>query len=153
MKLKVVVVDLELTRRQKRLAGAGVALTVALTAGVALAAPKTFVAGQTLKAAELNANFNELDARASATDATVLDLAARVAELEAAPLTTSALLTVIGDWPGKAECVSQTGGFVQGACPRMAQSYCIDQGYLAGWFEGDLAPPPVFTDPAVVCIK
>ncbi len=58
MKLKVVVVDLELTRRQRVGAMAGLALAVALAASAALAeVPKVFVAGEPLTAADLNANF------------------------------------------------------------------------------------------------
>ncbi len=69
MKLKVVVVDLELTHRQKRVATGSIALAVALAAGAALAdVPKTFVAGETLRAADLNANFTALDNRLTAEE-------------------------------------------------------------------------------------
>jgi hypothetical protein len=64
MKLKVVVVDLEMSRRQKRIAGlvAGLA-AVGVLASVAVAqVPHTFAAGDVLKASELNENFAKVDA-------------------------------------------------------------------------------------------
>jgi hypothetical protein len=66
MKLKVVVVDLELSRRQKCL-GVG-AITLALT-GVSIAVasvPTSFNVGQVLKASDLNDNFARLDERIAA---------------------------------------------------------------------------------------
>lgn len=86
MKMKLVVVDLELTRRQKRMAAIGLALAATLTAGGALAdVPNTFEAGQTLKAADLNENFTALEARAAAAEDAAQDALERVATLEAAP--------------------------------------------------------------------
>lgn len=64
MKLKVVVVDLELSRRQKHL-GIGAIIALAL-AGVSVAVasvPTSFSAGQVLKASDLNSNFASLDER------------------------------------------------------------------------------------------
>jgi len=64
MTLKLVVVDLELTPRQKGAMGAGLSLAVLLVGAVALGdVPVTFAAGDTLKAADLNENFEALDAR------------------------------------------------------------------------------------------
>ncbi|MFO0618420.1 MAG: hypothetical protein U0414_37850 [Polyangiaceae bacterium] len=69
MKVKVIVVDLELSRRQKLgVVAVGLAALGAL-AGAAIAAPKTFVAGEALKAADLNASFQDLDGRIAALDA------------------------------------------------------------------------------------
>lgn len=87
MKLKLAVVDMELTKRQKRLVGGLVAAVVALGgAAVALAAvPKTFVGGETLTAADLNANFTALDGRATALEASTADLEGRLGSVEAAP--------------------------------------------------------------------
>jgi microcystin-dependent protein len=66
MKIKIVVVDLELSRRAKH---AGAAVAVALLAvgagAVAYASvPKTWADGETLTAADLNANFAALNALA-----------------------------------------------------------------------------------------
>jgi hypothetical protein len=64
MKLKVVVLDLELSRRAKRIVAiASVALPLLLGAGaLALASvPPTFNDGDTLTAADLNSNFAALD--------------------------------------------------------------------------------------------
>mgnify|MGYP000051505019 CR=1 FL=1 len=80
MKLKVVVVDMELSKNQRRLLVASVA-AVALAAGatVALAdVPKTFVAGQTLKAADLKENFDALDARTESVAARVTGMSSSI---------------------------------------------------------------------------
>lgn len=59
MKLKLGMADLELTRRQRRIGVAGLALVSALIAGAALAdVPKKFVPGEMLTAADLNENFD-----------------------------------------------------------------------------------------------
>jgi len=64
MKLKLVVLDLELSRRQKTLGAAGLGAAILLVGAVAVAdVPNTFVAGDTLTAAGLNANFAALDDR------------------------------------------------------------------------------------------
>jgi hypothetical protein len=67
MKLKLVVVDLELSPRAKRLAlRIGIPLLALCGATAAYAAvPVTFTAGTTLHAADLNTNFSALDARIS----------------------------------------------------------------------------------------
>jgi len=59
MRLKVITLDLELTKLQKVIAGVGLAVALTTVAGVAFAGlPHTFAAGQTMKAADLNDNFN-----------------------------------------------------------------------------------------------
>jgi len=69
MKLEMVMVDLELSRPQRRVLAASLGLAGALAAGAALAdVPDTFVAGQTLKAADLNLNFNEIEIRLATTE-------------------------------------------------------------------------------------
>jgi hypothetical protein len=70
MKIKVVVVDLEISPRAKRIAlRVGLPL---LVLGIASAAygsvPITFSAGSTLHAADLNYNFSALDARITALE-------------------------------------------------------------------------------------
>jgi hypothetical protein len=71
MQFKVVVVDLEIPPRAKRLL-LRVALPVAiLLGGGALAyanVPKTWAPGETLTAADLNGNFSALDARVTALE-------------------------------------------------------------------------------------
>ncbi len=61
MKLKMVVVDLNLSRREKRLAGAGLAACVLGAAAIAYAGPlKTWNQGDVLNASDLNGNFAQL---------------------------------------------------------------------------------------------
>lgn len=70
MKLKMVVVDLELTRNQKRVSAA--LACVALAAGTSMAfaeVPVTFTAGDVLTAASLNQNFQDLDGRLTTVEA------------------------------------------------------------------------------------
>lgn len=76
MKLKIVTVELELTRRQKCLAMLLGAVAVAgLGASVAVAmVPHQFAAGQLLKASDLNENFDDLDARLAALEAPKSDV-------------------------------------------------------------------------------
>lgn len=69
MKLKLVVVDLELTRRQKRLGALGLATAAALATSVAMAVPVQFSANTPLKAADLNTNFADLEERLAALEA------------------------------------------------------------------------------------
>lgn len=81
MKIKVVTVDLELSRRQK-LIGAALAM-LAVPMGVAFAAPpNTFMAGATLTAADLNENFAALDTDVAALQVSVADLEPAVTTLE-----------------------------------------------------------------------
>lgn len=65
MKMKIVVIDLELSRRTKRLAAAAVVAAIAIGAGaIAYASvPHTWNDGDTLNAADLNANFAALSDR------------------------------------------------------------------------------------------
>lgn len=71
MKFKLVAVEVELTRRQRMAAIAAVALVVVGTAGVAFAGPLvTFNPGDPLKAADLNNNFDGLDARIGTLETT-----------------------------------------------------------------------------------
>lgn len=85
MKLKVLVLDLELSRRQKF--GAAVALTAvlaAVSASVALSAPPhVFQSGAVLAAADLNANFADADARITALEADLADANAAITALTA----------------------------------------------------------------------
>lgn len=71
MKLKLVVIDLELSTRAKRIA-AGVLVPVLVLAGGAIAyanVPHTWSNGDTLEAADLNGNFTSLDQRVTALEA------------------------------------------------------------------------------------
>jgi len=69
MKLKLVVVDLELSRRQRMLGAAGLGAAILMVGAVAVAdVPNTFVAGDTLTAAGLNENFGSLDTRITALE-------------------------------------------------------------------------------------
>ena len=65
MKLKIVVVDLEVSRRTKRVAllvGVPLAL-LAISRGVTAAVPYTFAPGDVLSSSAMNTNFSDLDAR------------------------------------------------------------------------------------------
>ncbi len=64
-----ITLDTDLTRRQRRIMAGSLALAAALSAGVAVALPKTFAAGEVLKAADLNANFGELEQRITSLEA------------------------------------------------------------------------------------
>ena len=115
MKLKIVTVDLELTRRQRRIGMlAGAVAVAALGASVAVAmVPHTFAAGQTLKASDLNENFTDLDDRlktleSAKTDVTVFGTTGFASALGAftrIPYTTVAL-DALGEWD------SATGKFI-----------------------------------------
>jgi hypothetical protein len=70
MKLKIVVVDLQLSQNQRRFAaGALVAGCLGAATFARGAPPNTFSLGQTLKAADLNANFTNLDGRVGGLEA------------------------------------------------------------------------------------
>ncbi len=77
MKLKLIIIDFELSRRQKQLAAALMATLLLTVAGVAFAGvPKVFVKGDTLTAADLNTNFSALDSQLTTTagDVTALGM-------------------------------------------------------------------------------
>jgi len=147
MMIKMIVIDVQLTRRQKMAVALAMAAGLTSLAAVASADQTSFAAGETLKAVDLNGNFSELYADVS-------DLQARAEALEEAPapLTTVDILVVPNGALHRADCMNGTGTFPQGACARMANAHCGAQGYKTGWFEGDLEPPN-FVNPAVVCIK
>jgi hypothetical protein len=65
MKLKLFVLDLELTRRQKALAAGALGVAIALASSVAVAVPEPYTSGDILTAASLNANFADLEQRLS----------------------------------------------------------------------------------------
>jgi len=84
MKLKLVVVDLELSRRQRLLGAAGLGAAILMVGAVAVAdVPNTFVAGDTLTAAGLNANFDDIDARIAEHDTRLIANEAAVTDLSA----------------------------------------------------------------------
>lgn len=70
MRLKVVIVDLELSRLERRIMAA-IAISVLVLAGGALAyaaVPRSWNSGDTLTAMDLNANFASLDIRVTAIE-------------------------------------------------------------------------------------
>jgi hypothetical protein len=90
VKLKLVVVDLQLSGMARRRLFVAVAAAVALaTAGLAFASlPHTFVSGETLTASNLNADLQALDARLSAVEQRqvfVATVASQQAALNQAP--------------------------------------------------------------------
>lgn len=76
MKLKLVIVDFEMTRRSKVLVVGALVGALGLGVGtIAFAAPpKTWVAGEPLTAADLNANFADVQSQADQTAANVTTL-------------------------------------------------------------------------------
>jgi hypothetical protein len=84
MKLKVVIVDFEMTPRAKRLAlRVGIPALILGASAVAYAnVPNVFVAGATLHAADLNANFASLDARDAVIEGNVATLQASLTTLQ-----------------------------------------------------------------------
>ncbi len=144
MKLKVVVVDLELTRRQKSVVGAGLALTVALSAGIALAAPKTFVAGETLKATELNASFTDLHDRLASVEGALAD-AVGESELN---------LTDPPDAQWQAHATICLNEGVQQSCSVAANRKCFYAlGYTAGWYVAEIGSTGDITSRTIACVK
>lgn len=72
MKLKVYVIDAELSRgarRAIRMVTVGLATLLGLGAVVYAAPPRSFTTGETLTAADLNGNFSDLDARMAVLEA------------------------------------------------------------------------------------
>jgi hypothetical protein len=63
------------------------------SAGLAYAAPEAFVAGETLTAAKLNANFDDLNARIEALDLTAADNDARLSALEGSAIVENVTIT------------------------------------------------------------
>jgi hypothetical protein len=108
MKWKVVVIDFELSPRQKRLllrVGLPVATLVGATAIAYAAVPNVFVPGQALTAASLNENFARLDSRVtsletvtpSAAHANVADTATNATHAMTADTATSATHAATAD--------------------------------------------------------
>jgi hypothetical protein len=87
MKLKALIVDLEMSPRAKRMAMRfGVPAFILGVATVAYAGvPVTFTAGNTLHAADLNSNFSYLDTQIGTLQTNVTALQASVAALQAIP--------------------------------------------------------------------
>lgn len=66
----------------RRAAVFGLPLVAAIVAGVAVGVPKKFVAGAKLTAADLNANFDDIDGRLATLETNGADLDHRVTDLE-----------------------------------------------------------------------
>jgi hypothetical protein len=97
MKLKMIVVDVEPTRAQKRLLKIGVPALFLATASVALAGvPHTFTAGQTVKAMDMNDNFNALDMRLTTVEALPTVVAASATNTGNVPPNTAAFTDIPG---------------------------------------------------------
>lgn len=82
MKLKVVVLDLALSRTEKYVGALAFTLAGVLATSVALADVVPFTAGETLTAGKLNANFDDLDDRVTTQAAEAADLDSRVTDAE-----------------------------------------------------------------------
>lgn len=85
MKLQIVVLDLELHTRTKRLlaTATGLVITIALASVAVAQVPNTFAPGDVLTSAALNENFSALDEGVAALEATNSSLETRLAALEA----------------------------------------------------------------------
>lgn len=98
MKMKLVVVDLELTRNQKKVAAVALAC-VALGAGTSIAfaaVPHTFATGDVLTADDLNANFVALDERLATLEAPEDPPSAFMAERSAPVPVSTTVVTPLG---------------------------------------------------------
>ncbi|MFO0617129.1 MAG: hypothetical protein U0414_31320 [Polyangiaceae bacterium] len=104
MKIRVATLDLELTRRQKAAAILSLGLVVGgLGAAVATAVPKQWTAGEPLKAADLNANFADVEQQIADAAVTVTEWAnytPEVANNAGTPITIAAEpgAASIGQW-------------------------------------------------------
>jgi len=179
MKLKLVVVDLELSRRQRLLGAAGLGAAILMVGAVAVAdVPNTFVAGDTLTAAGLNENFDDIDTRVSGLDQELVqtnaaldaaegdlnasfdDIDTRVAAVEQSALSVfgSELNTTddpaVVDWQSFAvTCMlSNPAGALNYACALAAQRKCLGLGYQAGWFVGENGSSGIGNTRTIVCI-
>ena len=72
MQIKVLIIDLRLTRRQKLLSGAALSACVALLATPGLAELDSYSSGQVLTATSLNNNFGEVDTRITSLEGRAL---------------------------------------------------------------------------------
>jgi hypothetical protein len=113
--------------------------------------PEPPVANQVLTASDLAENFSYLEGLSTALDAKIAALDARTSALEAAPepLTTVVLTSFDASTAWYAECLNQTGAFIQGACERMAHEGCTSAGFKDGWFQGGILNGNIYA----VCIK
>jgi hypothetical protein len=86
MRLKILVVDLEMSKHTKRVAVAictGIAATLAGTAALLADVPNAFSDGDVLSAEKITGNFSDLDARIAALQTTLGDTGEAVGNLEA----------------------------------------------------------------------
>jgi hypothetical protein len=153
MKIKMVVVDLELSSRAKRVVAA-VAVPLLVMGGSAVAyanVPHSWEDGHTLKAVELNANFDALDQRASKLENNVVALEAK------------ASTSVLGSELNKTDPESSVwqgfaGRCIDGAnsveCTVAANRKCVyAHGYKAGWFVGEWGSSADSKTRTIACIK
>jgi hypothetical protein len=138
MRLKVVIVDFEVSRRTRRIAiGVGLPLLALVVATVANASvPVVFQPGATLHAADLNQDFTALDQRCSVLDARITALenavatphyAAAVVEsdgtLFVANGNVSQELSVTHTGPGTYSVTWAPSDFPNGAIPLLSPAY------------------------------
>jgi hypothetical protein len=150
MKIKVYVVDLELSPRARRIArrvlgGLAIACFVAIGGAIAWASvPWSFSEGEVLSAKKMNENFDavrELERQVAIANSNIASLQKDVANLQAAaaPLTEVAAQTLDSTdddiAPGLASrCIS---GLELVPCSVTANRKCQHLGYKAGWFLGE----------------
>jgi hypothetical protein len=101
MTLKIVVLDLELSRRAKRLILAAFGFVAAVTAAAITYAnvPTTWMTGDTLKATDLNGNFGSLDGRVTTLEG-IRHESASVNPCSTTDCTSSVTATTSADWIG-----------------------------------------------------
>jgi hypothetical protein len=175
MKLKVVIVDFELSARAKRLVlGVGVPAFILGAATIAYAnVPNVFSSGEVLTAAALNANFALHDTEIAALQSSVNALQSSVTSLQTASST--ALTTIIAsnlnltdsasaDWEpfattcfdqlvniNSVQCTGNACASIPVACTIAAERKCVeDLGYRFGFFNGEAVSGPA---ESIICVK
>ncbi|HEY3820576.1 MAG TPA: hypothetical protein VGL81_25595 [Polyangiaceae bacterium] len=149
MKLKVVVVDLEISTRAKRLAlRIGLPVAALGVATVAYASvPVTFTAGGTLHAADLNTNFSALDTRVTTlenSDATSASVAALQANVTSLQTSVTALQTQAGTLQTSVSTLNANAAVVAGlAAPRYVEVGVNANGTI--FTSGGNVPAPTVT--------
>jgi hypothetical protein len=144
MKVKIIVIDWEVPQRFRRL-GLRIGLPVVLlVSGGAIghaAVPNVFSSGQTLSAAILNQNFDDVDKRVArlettvpnATHAVTADTASAIAP---GPIAGSLTVYAIGGVGGACQPLSAGSSTVDCTCP--AGTFVVsgggDAGYMSGHF-------------------
>ncbi|MCL2448974.1 MAG: hypothetical protein FWD17_08515 [Polyangiaceae bacterium] len=153
MRIKVIVIELPVPPALKRWAiRIGVAAGVLGGASVAALAsvPKTWSGGETLKSADLNDNFSNLDARLTKLEDAGSPTTIQVEQLtpnDSDPSSVNCFMTL----QNGAYCSGQACPYIPFWCSIAAQNKCNGLGLRAGFFVGTTGTG-INTEP-IVCIN